>query len=222
MSSIEAERCAVVDDVGVEPIAKAGAPHRVGGFVYLRSGDRWEWSDTVARMHGYEPGTVEPTTELLLSHKHPDDRAHVAQTLHAIRTSGGSFSSRHRIVDTHGATRSVVVVGDRTVGDNGEVIGSSGFYIDVTDTLGSAVKESVDEVVAEINTSRGSIEQAKGMLMLVYSITADRAFDVLVWHSQETNVKVRDVAEQLIERAAVEFRLSSGLRTRFDHLLLRS
>ncbi|MCD2157981.1 PAS and ANTAR domain-containing protein [Rhodococcus cerastii] len=203
-------------------MATAGAPHRVGGFLYHREGDRWEWSDPVARMHGYEPGTVLPTTELILSHKHPDDRAHVAQTLCAIRTCGGSFSSRHRIVDTKGVTHAVVVVGDRLLDAAGKVIGSSGFYVDVTDTLGSTVKESVDEVVAEINSSRGSIEQAKGMLMLVYGITADRAFDVLTWRSQETNVKVRDVAEQLLARVASEFHVPSTLRTQFDHLILHN
>lgn len=210
------------DEVEMGPMATAGAPHRVGGFLYHREGDRWEWSDPVARMHGYEPGTVLPTTELILSHKHPDDRAHVAQTLCAIRTCGGSFSSRHRIVDTKGVTHAVVVVGDRLLDAAGKVIGSSGFYVDVTDTLGSTVKESVDEVVAEINSSRGSIEQAKGMLMLVYGITADRAFDVLTWRSQETNVKVRDVAEQLLARVASEFHVPSTLRTQFDHLILHN
>src|SRR6478609_7182477 len=59
---------------------RIGAPHRVGGFLYHRNGDRWEWSDEVARIHGYEPDQVAPTTELMLSHKHPDDRRHVAQT----------------------------------------------------------------------------------------------------------------------------------------------
>lgn len=163
-----------------------------------------------------------PSSELLLSHKHPHDHAHVAQTLHTIRTSGGSFSSRHRIVDTKGVTHAVVVVGDRLLDDAGTVICSSGFYVDVTDTLDSTVKESVDEAVAEINSSRGSIEQAKGMLMLVYGITADRAFDVLTWRSQETNVKVRDVAQQLLTRVASEFHVPSTLRTRFDHLILHN
>ena len=211
----------VADEGTLGPIAKAGAPHRVGGFLYHRAGDRWEWSGTVARMHGYEPDAVTPTTELLLSHKHPDDRAHVAQTLHTIRASGGSFSSRHRIIDTTGVVRSVVVVGDRLLDEHGDTIGSSGFYIDVTDTLETSITEAVDEVVADITASRGSIEQAKGMLMLIYRIPADRAFDVLVWHSQQTNVKLRDIAEQLLARAAAEFTVPSTLRTRFDHLLLR-
>ncbi|MFF1388145.1 PAS and ANTAR domain-containing protein [Rhodococcus erythropolis] len=201
-------------------MTKAGAPHRVGGFLYHRAGDRWEWSDTVARMHGYQPGTVTPTTELLLAHKHPDDRAHVAHTLHTIRTSGGAFSSRHRIIDTKGVTRSVVVVGDRLLGDTAETIGSSGFYIDVTDTLETSITEAVDEVVADITASRGAIEQAKGMLMLIYRIPADRAFDVLVWHSQQTNVKLRDIADQLLARVAGKLDVPVTLRTRFDHLLL--
>uniref|UniRef100_UPI0038B256D9 PAS domain-containing protein n=1 Tax=Staphylococcus aureus TaxID=1280 RepID=UPI0038B256D9 len=79
---------------------------RVGGFRYHRHGDRWQWSGAVARIHGYTPGTVTPTTELILSHKHPDDRPH----LDAIRTAGGPFNSKHRILDTTGAIHSVTVV----------------------------------------------------------------------------------------------------------------
>jgi hypothetical protein len=40
----------------------------VGAFRFWFVGQRWEWSDEVALMHGYEPGSVVPTTELLLSH----------------------------------------------------------------------------------------------------------------------------------------------------------
>ncbi|MFC1474279.1 PAS and ANTAR domain-containing protein [Rhodococcus qingshengii] len=212
------------DEGTLGPIAKAGAPHRVGGFLYHRHGDRWEWSDTVARMHGYDPATaaVTPTTELLLSHKHPDDRAHVAHTLHTIRTTGGAFSSRHRIIDTHGHTHSVVVGGDRVLDEHGEVIGSSGFYIDITDTIDTTVTEAVDDAVADLTASRGAIEQAKGMLILIYRIPADRAFDVLVWHSQQTNTKLRDIAEELLTRIATDLDIPTTMRTRFDHLLLHT
>ncbi len=61
-----------------QPLDKAllgGRPQLVGTFEYRYDTDTWSWSDTVARLHGYEPGTVEPTTELVLSHKHPDDLA---------------------------------------------------------------------------------------------------------------------------------------------------
>jgi PAS fold len=55
------------------------------GWVRLYFADeRWEWSEEVQRMHGYEPGTVVPTTELVLSHKHPDDAAQVKSILNDV------------------------------------------------------------------------------------------------------------------------------------------
>jgi len=52
-----------------------------GGFRYFVHDDRWEWSDELARMHGYRPGTVTPTTDLVLAHRHPDDNATVADLI---------------------------------------------------------------------------------------------------------------------------------------------
>jgi hypothetical protein len=49
----------------------------VGTFRFHARENHWEWSDEVARMHGYEPGTVTPTTDLVLAHKHPDDKSTV-------------------------------------------------------------------------------------------------------------------------------------------------
>jgi hypothetical protein len=51
-------------------------------------------------MHGYEPGSVTPTTDLVLAHKHPDDRGQVAATIDQILNTHKAFSTRHRIVDT--------------------------------------------------------------------------------------------------------------------------
>ena len=48
-------------------------PEQVGWFRFYFDSELWEWSPEVQRMHGYEPGSVSPTTELVLSHKHPDD-----------------------------------------------------------------------------------------------------------------------------------------------------
>jgi GAF domain-containing protein len=45
--------------------------------------------------------------------------------------------------------------------------------------------------------SRATIEQAKGILMERYKVTADQAFTLLTHASQRSNVKLRDVAEQL-------------------------
>ncbi|OUS89636.1 hypothetical protein CA951_36150 [Rhodococcus sp. NCIMB 12038] len=59
--------------------AFGGEPQRVGSFPFLLHAQRWEWSDAVAQMHGYQPAEIVPTTALLLSHKHPEDHPHVGR-----------------------------------------------------------------------------------------------------------------------------------------------
>jgi AmiR/NasT family two-component response regulator len=51
-------------------------------------------------------------------------------------------------------------------------------------------------------TTRDVIGQAKGILMERHGLTADEAFDRLVTMSQHTNVKVREVAQYLVELRA--------------------
>ena len=55
------------------------------------------------------------------------------------------------------------------------------------------------EQLAEVVAHRVIIEQAKGMLMMVYGIDAASAFDVLRRKSQSANVKLRVLAERLCE-----------------------
>ena len=119
----------------LEHALAGGAPQRVGWFRFHFADQRGEWSPQVQQMHGYQPGTVVPTTELVLSHKHPDDYGPVAATLAEIRRTSGAFSTRHRIVDTRGEVHSVVVIGDQLCDDSGAVIGTHGFYVDVTPSL---------------------------------------------------------------------------------------
>ena len=173
-----------------------------GSFKYHAKQDRWEWSDEVAAMHGYQPGSVHPTTELVLSHKHPDDKPTVAQLIDEVRRFGIPFSSRHRIIDTAGNVHVVVVVGDAWTDGDGEVIGTTGFYVDVTDEFDADVRRSLDDVVATIAARRAIINQAIGMLMLASGVTAEKAFAMLARRSQETNVKLRDLAAQFVKEAA--------------------
>lgn len=48
-------------------------------------------------------------------------------------------------------------------------------------------------------TSRAVIEQAKGMLMLRYGLSAESAFDLLVRWSSHRNVKLRALAALIVE-----------------------
>lgn len=196
------------------PISVAG---RVGSFRYFRGEDRWEWSDAVAQMHGYAPGQVKPTTELVMSHKHPDDAAGVALLIEAVTGEGRPFSSRHRIIDTYGRIHPVLMVAERLRAADDEIIGTQGVYVDLSDVNDTG---TVDAAIADFTEHRAIIEQAKGILMMAYGISAERAFDILVWRSQETNTKLRTLVAQVIEDFTSELEVPGEIRERADHLLL--
>ncbi|MBY8857185.1 PAS and ANTAR domain-containing protein [Nocardia sp. CA2R105] len=171
-------------------------------------------------MHGYEPGEIEPTTELMLGHKHPDDREPVAEAIARSESQGEPFSSRHRFIDTHGVEHSVMVVADRILDAHEHPVGTAGFYIDLSDTIADAGHEALGQKLPEIVEARAVIEQAKGVLMRMYRITSAQAFSVLTWRSQETNVKLRALAEQLIAELPTLPPPETTSVSQFDHLLL--
>lgn len=199
--------------------------HHVGWFrLYFgddgSAGEHWEWSPEVALMHGYQPGTVSPTTELVLSHKHPEDRGFVAAALDETRNQRKAFSTRHRIIDTAGRTHHVIVVADQLIDDSGSVVGTHGFYVDVTPAERHE-QQRVSEAIAEIAENRATIEQAKGMLMAIYGITAEAAFELLRWRSQEGNVKLRVLADQVVtDFVHLVQTEKTPTRSAYDNLLL--
>jgi PAS domain S-box-containing protein len=217
--SSERGSTSATDDEVKQALADGG-PQRVGSFRYYFDRDRWEWSPQVERMHGYLPGAVTPTTELVLAHKHPDDYRQVADTLALIRQTRQPFSSRHRIIDVAGHVHHVVVVGEELYDDHGNTIGTHGFYIDVTPAE-RARQDQITAAVTRIAEGRAAIEQAKGMLMMVYEIDADTAFDLLKWRSQESNVKLRQLAEQIAaEFTGLSHHGEMPSRSVFDDLFL--
>lgn len=58
----------------------------------------------------------------------------------------------------------------------------------------------VAESIKRALHTRAPIEQAKGMLMAIHGIDADRAFDMLRQESQDMNVKLTVIADELVER----------------------
>lgn len=221
----ERERTGAATSTGIPPRqpgpAELAAQYLdVGTFRFWFVGQRWEWSDEVARMHGYPPGAVVPTTKLLLSHKHPDDRAHVQELLDYALQSEESFSSRHRFVDTEGIVHDAIVVADRMLDESGAVLGTEGYYIDLTNTFDETRQEVLDEALPDLFENRAAIEQAKGVLMYVYRVSAEQAFRLLQWRSQETNVKLRALARQLLAEVTTLMPTAAAVQHQFDHVLL--
>jgi PAS domain S-box-containing protein len=194
-----------------------GAPHRVGRFEYRYDTDTWTWSDTVARLHGYQPGEVQPTTELVLSHKHPDD---LTQVKGLLKRTAAPFSSRHRIRTTTGEIRKVVVVGEAVTDDDGQVVATRGFYVDVTEAANAEVQDALGDELHAIVAHREVIEQAKGMLMALYNLDADAAFSILRWRSQEQNLKLHDIAAKLVKTVPSLVHCDAETRRPIDHYLM--
>ncbi len=80
--------------------------------------------------------------------------------------------------------------------------------------------EQITAKVAEITEHRAVIEQAKGMLMLIYGLDAVAAFDLLKWRSQKSNVKLRRLAQQLIDEFLGVRNQAITVRSPFDNVLL--
>jgi hypothetical protein len=124
----------------------------------------------------------------------------------------------HRIIDTSGKVRFVIVVGEGLHDEDGRIVGTHGFYIDTTPDE----REQQDQITAQlavIAEDRAVIEQAKGVLMAAYGIEPNRAFEILVWRSQETNVRLRELAARFMAAVSASH-LSPESRGQIDHTLL--
>ena len=89
------------------------------------------------------------------------------------------------------------------------------------ETLNSAQQAAVSDAVVAINAGRESIHYVCGILMLIYRIDPDAAFGLLRWRSQECNVKLRKLADQLLEDIqGLQYDDQLPRREVFDRLLM--
>lgn len=171
----------------------------VGHFSYDVGADRWSWGDGLYAMHGYSPREVPATTEVLLSHKHPDDRARAYGVLEQAVRDGEAFSCYHRVIDRDLRVRSVLSVGHGIKDSTGRVAQVEGFFVDLTQVRHDETQAEVSVALEAIAATRETIDLAKGIVMLALGCDADAAFQLLRRCSQDTNTKLHDVARQLVE-----------------------
>lgn len=89
------------------------------------------------------------------------------------------------------------------------------------ETLTSAQQAAVSDAVVAINAAREPIHYVCGILMLIYRIDPEAAFGMLRWRSQECNVKLRKLADQLLEDIrGLEYDNQVPRRETFDRLLM--
>ncbi|MEV0952049.1 PAS and ANTAR domain-containing protein [Promicromonospora sp. NPDC050249] len=184
----------------IEEVLVSGIRPPVGRYRLDLATEEWAWSDEVYVMHGFQPGEVVPTTPLMLSHKHPDDRGRVDGLLQRAAETGQPFSSVHRIVDAAGKTRTLAVTGQgRRDPATGQMTELFGYFIDVTKAQREAAAREASASIQASSERRAVIEQAKGVLMVVHGIEEDEAMGQLREASNQSNLPLRDIAYSLVQ-----------------------
>jgi PAS domain S-box-containing protein len=203
------------------PVAATRAPHAalVGRFAHRPDADEWWWSEGMYRIHGFEPGEIVPSSALVRSHVHPDDRAAAEESRREALERGEPFSFVHRITTAAGRDRVVVAAGHLEHEDD-ETPVIVGHLIDITDVRQEAVDRQLDGAVEDFVESRAVIEQAKGVLVQLYSVEPDTAWAVLRAFSADSNRKVRDIAGLLVEAAGDNLTPTRG-RSPSPHVMLQ-
>ncbi len=209
-------------DNRIQPVVAAmagGEREELGWFDYDLTTDRWSWSATLFRIHGFEPGEIVPSTAIFVSHKHPEDRVHTDEVLADVLATGQPFCCRHRIITSRREVRTVVTIGQGVLDDIGQVVRVTGYFVDITDAATAVSQQAIREAVAGSAAARAQVEQAKGALMVVQGVSADDAFAVLRWHSSHANVKLRDLAQLIVDEIGRPYEDGETANRRLGRLL---
>jgi PAS domain S-box-containing protein len=99
---------------------------------------RIRWSDELFRIHGLEPGEIEPTIDLILELAHPEDRGSVSRMLRVIleareASAGTDITIEHRVVRGDGSVRELRTHGRAEVDDRGQPTRWTGSALDLTE-----------------------------------------------------------------------------------------
>ena len=182
--------------------------------------DSWWWSDEMYAIHGFAPGEVVPTTDLMLAHKVLDDLERCRSALASAKVRPGRFSDYHRIIDSRLKTRHVLTVGDGHADAHERVFEVSGYLVDLTDARRNDVQPEVEAGLARALEHRGVIDLAKGAVMVAHGVDADTAFAMLRSTSSGRQLKLREVALRLVDALAQEPH-DPGTAAHLDALLQR-
>lgn len=196
----------------------AGVPETLARFSFDVRANRWWWSEEMFALHGLEPGDAVPSTELLLAHKHPEDRLRTEGTLAGALATGEPFCCRHRIVDSLGEVRHVLSIGVGVFDEDRRIVAVNGYFVDLTDFVdhpqpfgGLTVREptSFDAVV----------EHAKGVLVAAYRLTPDAALELLWWSARQGGGTLTEVARALVDDFALAPTNEVSAAARADRVL---
>ena len=187
-------------DITVTRALAGGHGSPVGRFRYDVAARTWWLSKGLRALYGFDRDEGALTTDLLRSHLVDGDSLWPGADLAPVPNPDGVFSRRHRVRDAQGLVRTLVLVGQAQRDESHQVVALLGYVADVSAAVRSAAAREATEAVERSALTRAVIEQAKGVVMAIRRTSADEAFELLRWHSQHANLKLRDLATMILEQ----------------------
>lgn len=160
-----------------------------------------EWADEMYAIHGYRRGEIVPTLALTLAHKHPEDLPRILKVNEELFSHGGHVAIYHRGIDAQGREHKVLTAGEAFIDAHGELRSVAGVMLDLTATVHDETAVAAREAINGALGTRCLIAQASGILMGRGAVTAEEAFGILRTYSNNTNIKLADVAQTLVTLA---------------------
>jgi PAS domain S-box-containing protein len=105
---------------------------RLGNWEWDLITDRLSWSEEMFRIHGLEPGEIQPTQEWMLQSVHPHDREQVVRALNDAIYNKKPYHLDYHIVIAGSLSRSISARGEVTYDAQGNPLRMIGINQDVT------------------------------------------------------------------------------------------
>lgn len=118
-----------------EQLQAAQAITHIGSWAWTVATNEVCWSDELYRIYGYEPGAIELTLEVFLSHIRENERERIKAEIQSVLVRPGRFFYREVIIRPDGCERILDTMGDTITDDHGSVIKLVGTCRDVTDNV---------------------------------------------------------------------------------------
>jgi hypothetical protein len=126
---------------------------------------------------------------------HPDDRMVLERAARAAAATHGPFAIPHRVV----ADRVRQMLWGGTADVDGDTVRLAGYRVDLTEAHDEAVASYIAQSVRASEEHRASIERAKGIVMAEHGTDENDAFTALRHRSNEANVKLRLLAQLIVQ-----------------------
>jgi len=183
----------------LDSVAAASEPWQsflVGVFHY--DGRKMRWSEDAYKLYGFAPGEVVPTPALMLSHVHALDRVAVERLWMHASEHATQFCAAFRLIDALGLEHRGLMYGQGLDPAEGGAPILQGCLFDLTGLTEREIRKTTQEAVLRAARTHESVDRAAGILMCHLGITANAALRILMTGSNNTNIKVADLAAELV------------------------